>query len=433
MMASWMPQAVIFPLLLLLPRSCCTTRTPPLAAVAPNDTYSWSVWELPPSCTRPLQVETDRFTIYLHFVSNGTTNTSFPDDLKAPVRAAADWWSRAIVNMGSSTTAKENSRGRNKNKKAQKRQKERVLQSACGGVPYSDGSGHGSENNNDTATTTIKHAVGNNSILICVHYDEIRHLVGREDSLGYGVPLVQTKSGRPVVSKIGLNREFGGQLDHCDWANIAAHEIAHALGFLPKRLVRGSHLWQSRSVGGGTQTQREWQELTNAAAASQHGKDAGIPLRPPLVSDGSSHWSTHCFEQELMQPEYDRDVQTCSRNPLSRLTLATMQDMGYIVNYGCADDNAHFRLLDTCTREHHPTRAQLALKQARRKVKRSMRKMRIYRRKLKRYPRKLKRYLQRKLLDLVERLPGVEVYDFNPSDYRYYRRRNKNRRRGNRL
>lgn len=121
--------------------------------------------------------------------------------------------------------------------------------------------------------------------------------------------------------------------------NVIVHEMGHVLGF--------GTLWQLMGLlrGAGTanpifigaNAMREYGELTGA----------GRPLPVPVANTGGtgtrdSHWRETLFGNELMTGFLNGGI-----NPLSRVTIGALQDMGYEVNYDVADD---YRL---------PTNAQL--------------------------------------------------------------------------
>jgi hypothetical protein len=76
---------------------------------------------------------------------------------------------------------------------------------------------------------------------------------------------------------------------------------------------------------------REWGELSGA----------GRPMPVPVANTGGpgtreGHWRESVFGNELMTGFLDGGI-----NPLSRVTVGALEDMGYQVNYDAADD---FRL-----------------------------------------------------------------------------------------
>lgn len=111
--------------------------------------------------------------------------------------------------------------------------------------------------------------------------------------------------------------------------NVIIHEMGHVLGI--------GTLWQTQNllVGAGSpnptftgmNAMREFALLANAAA----------PLPVPVANTGGQgtrdgHWRETIFGSELMTGFLNPAI-----NPLSRLTIASLADLGYEVNYAAAD------------------------------------------------------------------------------------------------
>jgi hypothetical protein len=132
-----------------------------------------------------------------------------------------------------------------------------------------------------------------NALILCVQY---RAFEGKEEAnyLAAAAPRAfDYTQTLPVAARVDLNSLYAGQLDFCDWANIAAHEIAHALGFVIemfeyKQIVgRGKGRFFSRGINGAS-TLDEWQK-------------EGFKNKPryPILSNiDHSHWSHLCFRNE---------------------------------------------------------------------------------------------------------------------------------------
>lgn len=101
---------------------------------------------------------------------------------------------------------------------------------------------------------------------------------------------------------------------------IVTHEMTHSVGF-------GS-IWSklglvSGSVFTGVNAVREYNALLGGGAAT------GVPLETGGGSGtAGSHWSEAVFDHELMTGYID-----LAPDPLSRMTVASLQDLGYQVSY----------------------------------------------------------------------------------------------------
>ncbi len=118
--------------------------------------------------------------------------------------------------------------------------------------------------------------------------------------------------------------EASGQL-----TTVALHQIGHALGF--------GTVWADQGLiaGAGTTNPR----FTGALATSEYNRrfnlsDPNVPLEN-FGGPGSvdAHWREARFLNEVMSSVLNSGVV----NPLSRITLAAMADMGYVVNLAQAD------------------------------------------------------------------------------------------------
>jgi subtilisin-like proprotein convertase family protein len=112
-------------------------------------------------------------------------------------------------------------------------------------------------------------------------------------------------------------------------ARVIMHEMGHVLGFG----TIWSHLGLRQGAGTvnprftGPNAMREFAAMRELAAAE------AVPLANvggPGTID--SHWREAVFGNELMTGFLDAGV-----NPISRLTIAAFEDMGYQVDYGAAD------------------------------------------------------------------------------------------------
>ncbi|WP_416882987.1 DUF4214 domain-containing protein [Marivita sp.] len=141
----------------------------------------------------------------------------------------------------------------------------------------------------------------------------------------------------PTYSRIVINSEEVGTLLNLD--EFVANTIGRALGF--------GALWEEfgivRLIDGvatyvGSNGLRELEELSdnlNGVNALEDGADGGL---------AAQYWSEAIFNSELMtsrvetrRPEVGPGNPGIPDNPISALTIAAMQDLGYQVDYGEAD------------------------------------------------------------------------------------------------
>lgn len=119
------------------------------------------------------------------------------------------------------------------------------------------------------------------------------------------------------------------------------HEMGHALGFTANiwdslGLVTGLGLAAPRFLGeNATAAYNEIFFGITDSTDPEYRRD--VPLEGNQSPPGSrdSHWRESVFDTELMTP-YSEGAAT--GEPLSRVTVAAFQDMGYTVNPGAADD-----------------------------------------------------------------------------------------------
>ena len=149
-----------------------------------------------------------------------------------------------------------------------------------------------------------------------------------------GPRLVRIDGGLPITGIMSFDSEDLSQLEtNGSLQNVIVHEMAHCIGI--------GTLWSSMGLleGEGTanpvfigvNAMREWGDLSGA--------DRPMPV--PVANTGGpgtreGHWRESVFGNELMTGFLDGGI-----NPLSRVTVGALEDMGYEVNYDSADE---FRL-----------------------------------------------------------------------------------------
>lgn len=166
-------------------------------------------------------------------------------------------------------------------------------------------------------------------------YVEIEPIDGPGDVLGAAGPcLLRNGSLLPVV---GLMRFDSEDLEFLEsngrLTDVILHEMGHVLGI--------GTLWdpglKDLLVGGGTSdpyfTGREAVERFNAIGGSAYQGNKVPVEHTGGEGTADSHWRESIFESELMTGFLER-----TGNPMSVVTIGSLRDIGYVVNYGEADD-----------------------------------------------------------------------------------------------
>lgn len=111
--------------------------------------------------------------------------------------------------------------------------------------------------------------------------------------------------------------------------SVLEHEIAHVLGF--------GVLWESMGLLSGTRTSSPGYTGANAVAAYNSLFGTNVSSIPVEADGGSgtalAHWEESVLGNELMTGW----INTGQSNPLSRITIASLADLGYQVNLAAAD------------------------------------------------------------------------------------------------
>ena len=112
--------------------------------------------------------------------------------------------------------------------------------------------------------------------------------------------------------------------------DVITHEMGHVLGFgtiwTPKKLLKGSAT--TNPTFSGKNAMSEYKGLRHLA-----GRATQVPVENmggPGTRD--SHWRESVFGNELMSGYIG-----AAGNPLSRLTVASLWDLGYVVNFDAAE------------------------------------------------------------------------------------------------
>ncbi|BDP42331.1 zinc metalloendopeptidase [Deinococcus aetherius] len=138
---------------------------------------------------------------------------------------------------------------------------------------------------------------------------------------------IRSSSGLTTYSTLVFDTADLGQFSS-QLADIAVHELGHSLGI-------GS-LWRTFGLVSGTGTTNPVYTGTNGVR--EYRAFGGTLSTVPVENQGGSgtagaHWRETTFKNELMTGYLNSGV----KNPLSRLSIGSLQDMGYAVNYGAAD------------------------------------------------------------------------------------------------
>jgi hypothetical protein len=110
--------------------------------------------------------------------------------------------------------------------------------------------------------------------------------------------------------------------------DVITHEMGHVIGI--------GTIWTEKGLLTGVNTLNP--HFTGAAAKKEYGALKGTgPMPVPVENTGgpgtvNSHWRETVFKNELMS-----GFIAATHNPLSRLTVASLQDLGYVVDLSAAE------------------------------------------------------------------------------------------------
>lgn len=137
--------------------------------------------------------------------------------------------------------------------------------------------------------------------------------------------LLPTKGYSTVNTNAELVPVFSSDVDY--FTDIMTHEFAHVMGF-------GS-LWKMNDLI--DPVTGVYYAGTNAGIVYNSGKNtnADIPLTiNERTGSDLAHWQEETFDNELMTHEVEVSG---TSNPLSKLTLASLEDIGWNINYEVAE------------------------------------------------------------------------------------------------
>lgn len=154
---------------------------------------------------------------------------------------------------------------------------------------------------------------------------------GRDKILGQAGPtLLRPTTFLPVRGIMSFDTaDLARMEEDGSLINVIIHEMAHVLGIgtIWRRLGLLQGGGTVNPVFTGTNAMREYAELTGA----------GAPTPVPVANTGGpgtrdGHWRESVLGNELMTGFLNSGI-----NPISRITAAALEDLGYQVNYDAAD------------------------------------------------------------------------------------------------
>ncbi|KAG7369383.1 laminin G domain containing protein [Nitzschia inconspicua] len=153
-------------------------------------------------------------------------------------------------------------------------------------------------------------------------YDEC--IDGESGSVGFFGPLVlDPDTSRPITGIMALDRaDIPREIANGRLEAIILHEMGHVLGI--------GDLWDTFNL------RNPDNKFVGSSAISVWQNEYGCPGLPPIETEGSFgtyfvHWEESTLQDELMTASYG------SLNPLSSLTIASLEDLGYTVDYAAAN------------------------------------------------------------------------------------------------
>ena len=153
-----------------------------------------------------------------------------------------------------------------------------------------------------------------------------------------GVCSQRMSNGLPIVANLRLDSDDLGLLEGTTrLVDLIQHELGHALGFGTLWASKGFLENPSLPANAGADTHFDGPSAVTAFDAIggdvyTGGQKVPVENEEGGVGSRDSHWRLAVFSNELMTP-----LLTAGANPLSRVTVASFGDLGYVVDEGAAD------------------------------------------------------------------------------------------------
>ncbi len=174
-----------------------------------------------------------------------------------------------------------------------------------------------------------------NDILVLVLTDSIDGPGGTLASAGPCV--VREIGGLPVVGRVRIDVEDLDRLNSIGFLeDVVLHEMSHALGFGALWISSGYLRNPSLPDNQGADTHFRGPSAVEAfdGVGGAHHDVSRVPVENVRGAEGTrdTHWRSSVFRHELMTGFVSE-----GQNPLSRVTVASLMDLGYEVDFDAAD------------------------------------------------------------------------------------------------
>ncbi|MEV6204495.1 leishmanolysin-related zinc metalloendopeptidase [Streptomyces sp. NPDC051771] len=167
--------------------------------------------------------------------------------------------------------------------------------------------------------------------------DQVPNVLGQAGPTRFRRPDAVSGAGLPVTGRMRFDSADLAEMEaDGSLLDVITHEMGHVLGI--------GTLWDDFGLRQGFPGPNP--TYVGTAGMKEFGTLVGEPPGPvPVANVGGlgsagSHWRESVFDNELMSPNIDGND-----NPLSRLTVASLQDLGYTVDLDAAEPYALPNLL----------------------------------------------------------------------------------------